>query len=75
MGYKFWLVFKPSDDQKIKDLTGLEDDKNKIINFPELSNLLDQGLPKPTLVIQGPGEVGIIYHYNTLRKKTKKLPF
>ena len=70
-----WLVFKPEDNEKVKKLTGLEDDKYKIINFPKLSKLLDRGLPKPTLVIQGPGELGIIYHYNTVRKKTKKLPF
>ena len=55
-----WLVFKPEDDKKVKKLTGLEDDKSKIINFQKLSNLLDQHLPPPTLVIQGPGELGII---------------
>lgn len=63
-----WIVFCPKDDEIVKKLIGLEDNKDKIIDFTKLSQLMDKGLPPPTLVIQGPGDLGMYYYYKIIQE-------
>ena len=59
LGLKIWAVWRNKDYEKLHQLTGYEkNSKDFTIDLGKLGELIDLGLPQPTIIIQNAKDLG-----------------